>query len=107
MAEQCIVDIAALPSKIICRSPQIDGVPQDDRRRYEIEARGPVPLIFKCAIPYLTKPLEEYGTGQGVAGLTFVRIGVGAAAQIEVLTRSEKRCVEQEWIVTCRFRRPP
>src|SRR3546814_20747231 len=59
MAEQCIVDIAALPSKIICRSPQIDGVPQDDRRRYEIEARGRVPLIFNCATPELPKPIKE------------------------------------------------
>src|SRR3546814_585616 len=104
MAEQCIVDIAALPSKIICRSPQIDGVPQDDRRRYEIEARGPVPLIFKCAIPYLTKPIEEYGTGQGVAGLTFVEIGVGAAAQIDVIKPVEH---EQRSFYTANFPQRP
>jgi hypothetical protein len=63
-----------------------------------------VPLIFKCAIPYLTKPIEEYGTGQGVAGLTFVEIGVGAAVQIDVIKPVEH---EQRSFNTANFPQRP
>jgi hypothetical protein len=37
MAEQSIVNVATLPPEMIGRSTQIDGVPKDDRRRYEVE----------------------------------------------------------------------
>lgn len=91
MAEEFIVDDAALLPKMIGRPPEIDGVPKDDCRRHEIEPRRPVPLIFKCPIPQFAKPVEEYSAGQGIARLALVEIGVGAATQVNVIKPVEHK----------------
>lgn len=58
MAEQRIVDDAALLPEVIGGAAEVDGGPEDDRNRHEIETRCPVALILKCAVPQFAKTLR-------------------------------------------------
>jgi hypothetical protein len=50
MSKQGIADDLALRTQLIDGAPKIDGIPEDDGRDGEIEARGPVSLIFKSPV---------------------------------------------------------
>ena len=41
------------------RPLQIDGVPQHDRRCYQIQAAGPIALLLKAPIPNLAQPVDK------------------------------------------------
>ena len=64
---------------------QIDRVPEDDGRRHQVEAAGPVALLFETAVSNFSQPVEEHGAGQGVAGFALVQSGMHAAAQLDAL----------------------
>lgn len=54
---------------------EIDGVPEDNGRDDEIEARSPVQLIFEGPVADFVQAMKEYRSGERVARLSFVEAG--------------------------------
>nr|BAM13942.1 hypothetical protein [Pseudomonas sp. K-62] len=73
--------VAAQPGQ---RALQVSGVPQDDGRDHQVEARGAVLLVLVGAIADLAEAMKEDGPGQAVARLPLVQLVPGRAAQLGV-----------------------
>ena len=48
---------------------QVDGIPKGDGGDDQVEATGPVVLMFEAAVPHLSQSVGEHRSGQGVPGL--------------------------------------
>ena len=83
--QQAVIDGMAVTAQCMCRPFQIYGIPQHDGRGYQVEATGPVALLLETAVADFTEAVEEYGTGQRVAGFALVQPGMHAAAQLDAL----------------------
>jgi hypothetical protein len=64
-----------VPAQSGDRAFEIDGVPEHDGRGNQIEAAGPVALIFKRPIPDLAEAVKQDGASEGVARIAFVESG--------------------------------
>jgi hypothetical protein len=64
--DEGIVDLL-VPAQSGDRAFEADGVPEHDGRGDQIEAAGPVALIFKRPITDLTEAVKEDRTREGVA----------------------------------------
>ena len=74
---------------------QIDGVPQHNGCGHQIEATGPVALLFKAAVADFAQAVEEHSPGQRVARLALVQSGLYTAAQLDALqpVQNEQRAL--------------
>ena len=81
MAQQAIGQLFALGPQLGHGAAQVDGVPEDDGRDRQIQARRPVALVFEGAVPDLALAMEKQRAGQRVAGLAFIEAGVAPAPQ--------------------------
>jgi len=68
---------------------KIAGVPEDDRGDEEVQTGRPMLLVFVCAVPDFTKPVNEDRPSQAVARLAFVEFAAGPAAQFRILQSVE------------------
>lgn len=64
-------------------SLQIDGIPQHDSHRHQIETAGPVALRLEATIADFAQPVKEHSPSHGVACLTLVEPGLDATAQFD------------------------
>jgi hypothetical protein len=64
---------------------KIPSVPQDDRGDEQVEAGGPVLLVFIGPIADFTEAMDEHGARQTVAGFAFVELLTGRAPQFRVV----------------------
>ncbi len=86
MGEQMIRHILDLaqggdsPLKIPC-------VPEDDRGDNEVQAGGPVLLVFIGSVADFAEPMDEDRPGQTVAGLAFIEFLAGLAAQFRITSQ--------------------
>ena len=85
MSKQGIADDLALRARLIDGAPKIDGIPEDDGCDGEIEARGPVSLIFKGPITDFTEAVEKHSPGESVFRLAFIEHGMRPPPQRRVL----------------------
>ena len=63
---------------------EIDGVPEDDSRDGEIEARSPVSLIFEGAVTDFAETVKEHRPGERVARLALVEAGIRSPPQSRI-----------------------
>ena len=66
--QQAGVHYRAASVHCLDRPFEINGVPQDDCRRDQVESAGAVVLLLEAAITSLTKPIEEDRPRQPVSG---------------------------------------
>ena len=78
MRQQIVGDAEALTPQMLDSSLQIDGVPVNDSRGDEAQARCAEALVLKCAVADFTLPVKEYSSAQRVAGFAFVEAGMAA-----------------------------
>ena len=64
-----------VPAQSGDRAFEVDGVPEHDGRGNQIEAAGPVALIFKRPISDLAEAMKKDGAREGVSRLAFVESG--------------------------------
>ena len=83
--QQCVVNDMAIAAQPVCRSLQVNRIPQHDGGCHQVEAAGPVALLLEAAVADFTQAVEEHGAGQRVARLAFVQPGMHAAAQLDAL----------------------
>ncbi len=71
-------------------------VPQDDGRRDQVQATGPVALLLEGPVADLAQTVEDHGAGQRIACLPLVQPGVDAVAQIHALQplQDEQRALD-------------
>ena len=77
--------------------PELDRIPQHDGCRHQIEAAGPVTLLLKTAVPNFPQSVEEHGSGQRVACLALVWLGINALAQFRCFTANLIRKIPLVW----------
>ena len=83
--QQRVIDSVAVIAQCVRRPFQIDGIPQHDGCCHQVEAAGPVALLFKAAVADFAQPVEEHRPGQRVARLALVESGLHTAAQLHTL----------------------
>ena len=81
MGKRIVADNLTLGAQLGKSAPEIDGVPEDDSRDGEIEARGPVSLIFEGAVADFAETVKEHRPGERVARLALVEPGIRSPAQ--------------------------
>jgi len=91
MRQQRVVDLVAALAQHDDGAVHIDRIPEDDRRRDQIEARGAMALPFEGPVANLAKPVQADRPSQIVAQLAFVQDSAHSAAQLRV-----KQPVEHE-----------
>jgi hypothetical protein len=64
---------------------QVDGIPKGDGGDDQVEATGPVVLMFEAAVPHLSQSVEEHRSGQGVPGLPLVEPDLHPTTQPGIL----------------------
>ena len=79
MGKQIVADNLTLGAQFGNSAPEINGVPEDDSRDGEIEARSPVSLIFEGAVKDFTETVKEHRPGECVARLTLARQSIAGA----------------------------
>jgi hypothetical protein len=72
MGEQLVADNLPLEAQFGNGAAEIDGVPEDDSRDGEIEARRPVSLVFERPVPDFAEAMKEHRPGERVARLALV-----------------------------------
>ena len=73
------------------RAFQVNRVPKNDSGHYQVEAAGPVTLVFEAAVAYFAQTVEEHGLGQRVLCLAFVQTNVHTSAQLGILQPIERK----------------
>jgi hypothetical protein len=63
VGEQRVGQRFALGTKLGDGVAEINGVPEDDGGNREVEAGGPVALVFEGAVPDLAVTMEKQGAG--------------------------------------------
>ena len=71
-------------------APEIDSVPQDDRRHDQVKPAGPVLLSFTGPVADPAEAMEANGAGERVARLALVQFRRGLAAQRWILQPVER-----------------
>ena len=84
MGKQIVADNLTLGAQFGNSAPEINGVPEDDSRDGEIEARSPVSLIFEGAVTDFAETVKEHRPGEGVARLALVEPGIRSPAQSRI-----------------------
>jgi hypothetical protein len=79
VGQQIFRNADALSPQMLDSSLHVGGVPVDDGRGDQIEARCTEALVLECAVADLTLPIEEYSTAQRIAGLALVEARMVAA----------------------------
>jgi hypothetical protein len=72
-------------------APEINGILEDDGGDGEVEARGPVALVFEGTVADFTEAMKEHGAREGVARLALVETCVGPPAQSRVADPVERK----------------
>ena len=80
MGQQVIRNGDALHLKLPHGAIEIDGVPMDDGRGDQAEARGAEALVLKRAVADLALAMEEHRAAQRIAGLALIEPGMAALA---------------------------
>ena len=70
--QQRVIDALIIATQRVRCALQIDRISQNDGRRHQVEAAGPVALLLRTAVADFAQPVEEDGPGQRVARLAFV-----------------------------------
>ena len=70
--QQAVIDDMAIATQPVCRSLQVNRIPQHDGSRHQVEAAGSVTLLLETAVADFPQAVEEHGAGQRVAGLALV-----------------------------------
>ena len=83
--QQRVVQSLAVATQGSGGTLHIDRVPQHDGRRHQIEAAGPVALLFTTAVADFTLSAEEGLTRLRVARLALIQPRMDAAAQLHAL----------------------
>src|SRR5215472_6319017 len=84
MGQQVIRNGNALHFKLPHGAVEIDGVPMDDGRGDQAEARGAEALVLERAVADLALAMEEHRATQRIAGLALIEPGMAALAQVGV-----------------------
>ena len=84
MSEQIVTDAFSAGAKLGNGVAEIDRIPTDDGRGDEIEARGPIALIFERPVADFSEAMKEHRPGERVARLTLVEPGVCSPPQTRV-----------------------
>ena len=71
MRQQIVRDADALSLQVLYGSLQVDGIPVNNSRGDEAQARCTEALVLKCAVTDFTLPMKEYSSAQRVAGFAF------------------------------------
>lgn len=85
MLQQIVIHRLAVGFQRLRGPFQIDGVPQHDGGRHQVQATGTVALLLEATVTDLAQSTEEYGAGQRIAGFALVQPGMHAATQPHVL----------------------
>lgn len=80
MFEVFVGDVVAPTPQLLDCPLNVDGVPQGNRRAQNVQAAGPVHLVFVGAIAHLSEAVEEDSPGKGVTRLSLVEAGGNAAS---------------------------
>lgn len=80
MLQKIIIDGLAMILDRLDGPFHVDGIPQHNGGRHQIETGGTVALVFKTAIAHLAEAVEKHGPSERVAGLALVQSGMDTAA---------------------------
>src|SRR6266481_3704355 len=84
MRQQRAVDLVAALAQCHHGAIQIDRIPEDDRRRDQVEAGGAMALPSKGPVADLAEPFEADGPSQIIAQLALVQDSTHSAPQLRV-----------------------
>ena len=62
--QQGVIDGMAVATHRVRCTLQINRIPQNDGRRHQVEAAGPVALLLKTAVANFAQAVEEHGSDQ-------------------------------------------
>jgi hypothetical protein len=63
----------------------LSSIPEHNGRPKQIQAAGPITLLFEAAVADLAPPVEEDGSGQCVAGFPFIQANMNTPMQFNAL----------------------
>jgi hypothetical protein len=91
MGNRCLCDLLVTSAECGESLSQINRVPGCDGCHEQMQATGPVDLIFQCAITQFSQATKKELAGQGMKGLAFVQPDENATTQCLIAEVREQK----------------